>query len=208
MSNITIIVERALQQYPTLYKTRLDVLNAMFGGITSFNIDEDGEMYHLIFSQEPSDASAWLPEALEESCLSPISIMRENAECQFIVDNAKMIAADSTHDKLRTVNELDVPRDQYGTRFPYEKLSDDVKSALRELLHHYMSELGYTEHNDTDRSLSGTACSKSWNLDKRGIARAFESALDLMEAITGKTREQRDEESREYTKKLFAELDL
>lgn len=205
MSNITTLVERSLRTFPDLFKTRLDVLKRMFSKSSgNFYIDDNGDMSIVGLD----DCEEWTPMPIDGS-RSDLNIIRDNALNQFVMDHSAAIAASSTHDELSSVSELSLPsrwEHTWEEHCTWDELTVDTQDALLEVLRHYMNELGYTEYNDGDLQLRHTCTTKSWNLSKEGVNRGFQSALVLMEQITGKTREQRRLESVALTEKLIAEM--
>lgn len=215
MSKITALVEQHLMQYPTMYKTRLDVLNRMFSrGQSTFYIDKNGDMYSteegsLYVAEQPKPRPEGDGYALESWMCDEAERRRRVADEEFVFQNVDLIAVSSIHDKLTCLREIAMPRrweHSYGQECTIDELSKDTKDALMEVLFHYENEYNDTVFRDTDMEIQHLRTSRVWNLTHRATANYFDVALEMLRVITGKTRGERKDEREAFSKRLIAEM--
>lgn len=187
MSNITALVEIALRNYPSLYRSRLDVLQAMFG-TSNYAVDpETGDLRPEYPTEDRSDAEVYYDTTNPE--YQSVEYRRDNAEYKFVRENAAEIAQSSVHDKMRHTSDLRVPyytNSMTKVESP-DRLSEDTRAALRELLNHYEDEYQHSRHLADSDDIP--MCTRSWHLENPWIKRSFESAFAVHQWLTGETIE-------------------
>lgn len=206
MSNVTKLVAEAIRVYPSLYPTRLRVLQKMFGRYSGgYRIDRTtGDMVAEHWVGDRAE-----PEFMEIQDMSPetrIVSMRERMIEEWTSAHAAELAAASVHDELNHLTEIGWPEYSFGEKVPFEHMSKDVQDAFREIL--WMYEEAYSRavfidaNADVQRMLSG----KTWNLAYPSVAAVFKSVLTMLEKITGKTYEERVVERQELSAQLVTEI--
>lgn len=203
---ITALVAQSIRAYPMLYPNRLAVLQSMFA-TTNFFVNDKGEMEHCGTPMEPFQPEQRKSESTIDVFEHKKELVHEMEQqrLKFISDNADRFAETSIYDTIESINTIRLPMNRAGETVAYEDLDKITQDAFVELVDAYESEFSTTEHQDKP-AISASISSKSWNLRRVYIARAFDGALDFKEQITGKTREERAEDARALTESLMKGL--
>lgn len=205
MSNVTKLVADAIRAYPGLYPNRLRVLQKLFGRYSgSYRIDrETGDFMPEAWDQdrEPS-----FTEIHEFSAATRIVSMRDRMIEEWTHQHADELAESSVHDDIEHLTELGWPEYSFGEKVPFEALSKDVQDAFREILWMYEEAYNRAVFIDANPDVQRMTSGKTWNLNHPSVAATFKGALDMIETITGKTREERKVEREEIATQLVKEI--
>lgn len=206
MSNVTKLVAEAIRVYPSLYPTRLRVLQKIFGRYSGG--------YRINRSTGDMMAEHWVgdrtePEFMEIHEMSPatrIISMRVRMIEEWTSAHAAELAESSVHDDLEFLTELGWPEYSFGERVPVDKMSQDTQDAFWEILWMYEEAYNRAMFIDVNADVQHTLSGKTWNLAYPSVAGTFKRAMAMLEELSGQTREERIAERDEVIAQLVEEI--
>jgi hypothetical protein len=198
-------IAKRMKVYPSLFSNRLAVLSVVFGGHFTFRLDTEG------YLQEDDDGcEEYVPYVPEYE--RPPSHELDLIKYQWISDNSDRLAKSSAHDKfMDIINPIILPC--MGNRFKDTQISE-LSDEVREILLEYARRVERVVYGELTRKKRPN---KRLNFEDRWMIRGFnvndpgfeivkKSVDDTLFELTGRTREERLEQSKDFMKKVLDDL--